>query len=183
MRVTSGAVIALLVCAGCGGDESSHAAPDARVTDGGATDTGGTDTTSSGNVRPAQIELKVLDAQTRSSLGGFNAPAGYVFIDVGITLKNVDEEQPILPYYSSNYQLRTSDAWLYFTDGVSFYEPNACPYVLLERGGMVSCRIAFEILREKTATQLVYEYEGRSVTVQMPIVTPGVGPIATVDAR
>lgn len=173
MRLAMKAVVALLMCGGCGGAESSDSVEDAGPSDARANDAGATGASGNHDARPAQITLTVDSGRAWTAIGPFRPGNGDVFIDLSISFKNDGETRPI-ELGTRSFLLGTSDALLYFSTGATFdLTPPCRSDVLLGLGALYACRIAFDIPSGATPTQLSYSDDlGRSVTTDVPVVSP-----------
>jgi hypothetical protein len=159
------------LAAACGGSGSSPGGgPDANA---GSPDSGNGGNPGTG---PAKLMLAVTSAQYAKRID-YGAPFfGHAFIDIGLTLKNIGEAQP-LPVTLSAFSLETRDKLLYTAiPGRAALPPVCRGNVAVEDGGTLSCHVAFQVPQAATAASVVYsDGMARSGTAAVASVAPAPG--------
>jgi hypothetical protein len=123
-----------------------------------STDTAPTDATGSNDAAGAGgVSLSVTSSTQMTTIGSTPAHSGNVFLVASLTLTNDSVASPI-PANLTLFTLSTDASLVYAASARSVQLSSPCPTTtMIATGGMISCRLAFEIPASETAITLAYD--------------------------
>lgn len=164
-------VLVLVVCVAsvgaCSEDEPSRFVPD-----GGSSQAPPPPPPPSDAGGPGRLELSVESAQAYKRLGFTRPGVGTRFVQVGLSLRNTGEIQP-LSVTPETLKLQTSNLLLFPIREQPVDVPTCPASVEVARGGTLACRATFELPVRSTVSQLVYaDMAGRTASALITTVPP-----------